>query len=92
MEDGNGVGNLIPPLAQADYMQQHADELACIIRYGLADSIKVNDKIYSEQMLGIPELDDVAITNIANYINYKWPFRENYFSITETRKQLDNCR
>ncbi|MBT8220893.1 MAG: cytochrome c [Bacteroidia bacterium] len=92
MDDGKGLGDLIPTITGTDYMKKNPNSIVCIIRYGLKDTITVEGKTYAEPMLGIPELDDIAITNIANYINYRWPYRSEYLTIADTRKILDTCR
>ena len=89
--EGEGFGDLYPPLADSDYLKNHAGDLTCMIRNGMWDTITVNGKIYDEPMSAIPRLDDVAITNINNYINYRWPYRDGMVMITEVRKELEGC-
>ena len=62
MQDGAGLRGLIPPLANADYLKNNQESLACVIRYGLKGTIIVNGKEYNTQMAGIPEINDVQIT------------------------------
>jgi len=89
--EGEGFGDLYPPIAGSDYLKNHAGDLTCMIRNGMWDTITVNGKVYSEPMPEIPQLDDVAITNINNFINYKWPYREEMVTITEVREELQSC-
>ncbi len=92
MEDGSGLGQLIPPLAGADYLREHNLETACIIRYGLVDSIVVNGKQYGEQpMAGIKELSDFQIINIMNYINQAWGNDYGFVKLADVRDQLSTC-
>lgn len=71
-EDGAGVGALVPPLADADFLVKYRDRLPQIVRHGLKDTIVVNGKTYAENMPGIPTLTDVEIANILNYVQYRW--------------------
>ncbi len=92
MEDGSGLIGNIPPLANADYLTKHADKIACIIRYGITDPIEVNGKTYTTPMAGVPELKDVEIANIINYINHEWGNDNGYTTIKQVQTQLENCK
>jgi len=91
MEDGTGLKGNIPPLAGADYLINHADKLPCIIRYGINEEMVVNGETYHAPMEGIPQLKEVEIANIINYINHEWGNNNGYTSIQAVRKQLETC-
>ena len=91
MDTGAGLGALIPPLANADYLAQHRDALPCVLRHGLADSIVVNGRAYAEKMPGVPQLSEVAITNILNYINHSWGNQNPPYRLDEVRELLQRC-
>lgn len=91
MKDGSGLGANIPPLAGADYLKSNAHLLPCIIRYGISEEIVVNGKTYTTPMVGIPQLKDVEIANIINYINHAWGNDNGYTTIQEVQKQLEQC-
>jgi mono/diheme cytochrome c family protein len=91
MEDGSGLEGNIPPLAQADYLADHQDQLACIIRYGQQDSIQVNGVTYYNAMPGVPQLSDFEIANVINYINHSWGNDLGYIQIDEVRASLERC-
>ena len=90
-EDGAGLRGLVPPLAQADYLIYNQDRLACIIRYGLKDSIIVNGRLYDQPMEGIPNLNDVEITNIINYINHSWGNDLEVVKHADIKSSLERC-
>jgi len=91
MPDGSGLKGNIPPLAGSDYVKNDPAGMACVIRYGLADSILVNGKPYGQPMAGIPQLSDFEIANIINYINHSWGNDFGYVQIGEIRKALETC-
>lgn len=91
MDNGEGLGALIPPLANSDYLKNNRDKLACIVRYGLKDTIIVNGKQYSEQMAGIPKLEDVAVVNLLNYIGHSWGNELKPYTLEEVRTMLGQC-
>lgn len=91
MDHGEGLGALIPPLAKSDYLAAHRNELPCLLRRGLGDSITVNGKIYAEKMAGLPHLSEVDIVNILNYINHAWGNDNGIFRLDEVEKCLEAC-
>jgi len=92
MDDGSGLKNLYPPLAGADYLKNNQDNLACIIRYGLADTIIVNKNIYNNPMPGVKDLNEVQITNVINYINHAWENDLQHVKVEDIQKNLLDCQ
>ncbi|MBL7802984.1 MAG: cytochrome c [Saprospiraceae bacterium] len=90
--EGKGLGALIPPLAGSDYLGAQRDILPCIVRYGLKDTITVNGKNYTEPMAGLPQLTDIEITNILNYVNNAWGNQNGVYQLGEVRQLLEKCR
>lgn len=91
MKDGSGLGALIPPLAQSDYLKNSRNELPCIIRYGIEGEITVNGQKYNQPMAGIAKLSDVDIVNIINYICVSWGNDYPIMSLPEVRSVLQEC-
>lgn len=92
MDSGEGLGALIPPVAGADYLTKNHDQLPCLIRYGLQDSIVVNGKIYAEKMPAAAQLSDIDITNVLNYVNTQLGNQNRIFTLAEVRASLEKCR
>jgi len=92
MDGGEGLGALIPPIAGSDYLGKNRDNLPCVIRHGLQDTIVVNGKIYSENMAGMPGLSDIQVTNLLNYINTTWGNKNPVYSYEEVTALLAKCR
>ena len=92
MEDGSGLEGVIPPLAQADYVRERQDQLACIIRNGLKGEIIVNGRTYNQPMVGIEVLSDWEISNIINYINHSWGNDYGYYKLEQAREGLEECK
>ncbi len=92
MENGEGLGALIPPLAGSDYLAAQRKKLPCIVRHGLQDTIEVNGTQYAEAMAGIESLSDIQITNILNYINTSWGNDLPPYRLDEVRQLLRQCQ
>ena len=92
-DNGQGLGELIPTLAQADYIGQNRAALPCILVRGLADTIVVNGKTYAGQpMPANADLNEIQVANILNYIHNSWGNQHKDFTLEEVRKQLESCR
>jgi len=92
-EDGNGLQGLIPPIRQADYLLNHQDDLACIIRHGLDTTITVNNVVYDmQQMPANDNLDEIAITNLINFINNAWGNKGKFVTTEKVKQDLEKCK
>ncbi len=91
LDHGEGLGALIPPLAGSDYLATHRDQLACIIRYGLKDTIVVNGKTYMEQMVANDKMNDIQITNLINYVLQSWGNKQPPVTFEEVEAALKKC-
>lgn len=92
MDDGVGLGALIPPIAGADYLNTHRERLPCILKYGLKDSIQVNGQVYGEEMPGVVNLSAIQITNILNFINHNWGNDNPPYRLDEVERLLQTCK
>ena len=90
--NGEGLKGLIPPLAQADYLEENADQLACIILLGMDKEIEVNGKIYDTPMAGFPELETFQVVLLINFINHSWGNDAKYTDFREVEANLQNCQ
>jgi mono/diheme cytochrome c family protein len=91
MEDGSGLKGLIPPLAKADYFRDNPAKIVCIIRKGLEGPVVVNGKTYNQKMAAIPELSDIEIANIINYVSHTWENNLGYTKMTTVQAALEKC-
>ena len=91
-EQGQGLGALIPPLANADYLIRQRSQLACILVNGLNDTIVVNGKAYyDQQMPANAQLSAIHVTNILNYIGNNWGNHNGEFSLDTVKVMLNRC-
>lgn len=89
--DGAAFEDLMPPLANSDYLVKSKAELPCIIKHGLEGEITVNGKKYDAVMGAAEQLSDVEITNIINYINNAFGNNNGYTSLDEVQASLKTC-
>ncbi len=72
MEDGNGMPEVNPPLAKADYMKRPAKDIISVILKGSTGSLTVNGKKYVGAMPAQEYLSDEQIADVLNYAKNSW--------------------
>ena len=90
MEDGSGLGSLIPPLAHTDYSYPDGANIVCVITQGLEGPITVNGKEYNGVMPPAT-LNDVQLHNLINYINNAWGNKTEYVTIEDVASMKAVC-
>lgn len=72
MENGQGLGRLIPPLANSDYLLKNRSDLPRTIKYGINGPMIVNNIEFNQPMPANPDLTDLEIAEILTYIGNTW--------------------
>ena len=88
LDEGTGVGQLIPPLAASDWLRENQADATRSLRYGQQGEIVVNGVTYDHEMPANEELTDFQIVNIMNYINQAWGNDFGTVTVTEAREWL----
>jgi len=91
MDNGEGLKNLIPPLAGADYLSTHAHELACIIKHGMRGEMVVNGISYNQAMPANESLSEIEIANLVNYIRSEWGNNLPRIPLNQIQQDLKAC-
>ena len=72
MENGEGLAETFPPLAQSDYLMKETKKSIAIVLEGGADEIVVNGKTYSAPMPAFSSLNDQEVADVLNYVRNTW--------------------
>ena len=91
-ENGEGLGALIPPLKEADYLRKNKSQLTCIIRNGLKDTIRVNGKTYTSQMPAQTQLAPIEIAEVITYITNSFGNKQGIYHTEKVDSDLGSCR
>ncbi|AFC25726.1 c-type cytochrome [Saprospira grandis] len=91
-DQGEGLEELIPPLAQADALMQAGTAAACWVRYGLHGPILVNGQEFDNEMPENKALSAVEITNVLNYVRNSWGNKGEFLQLDQVQEQLLNCQ
>jgi mono/diheme cytochrome c family protein len=89
--EGNGMSNLYPPIAGSQIISDKG-RLACIIQYGMSDTIIVNGKKFSRPMPPNPKLTEIEIAEIVSFVSMKWGKDSVYTPIEFVHKALAACK
>jgi mono/diheme cytochrome c family protein len=90
-KNGAGLGLLYPPLNKSDFMDNHFEEVICIMRNGIEGELIVNGKSFNKQMKGITTLTDLEIAEIATYIFNTWERQHGIVEVQEASRILALC-
>lgn len=88
LEEGQGLRQLIPPLAGSDYLRDRPGDVVRGIRHGMEGPMEVNGVVYNYPMPGNTELSEFQIVNIVNYINQAWGNDYGMITVQQTRDWL----
>lgn len=91
-KNGEGLGLLIPPLTDTLFLKANKKELGCYIRFGLKKEIRINNKIYNENMPADDHLSDMEIAQITVYVTNSFGNNAGYYSVLEANTDLKNCK
>lgn len=87
MEDGSGLGKLIPHLDSSKLTLSDPAKLVCLIRNGLP----VN-KLTGQQMPANRKMNEVEMTNLVNFLGSKYASNPQTVIVPEVKKMLSGCQ
>ena len=67
LDQGEGIEDVYPPLAKADYLMADKKRAIQQVLYGATGEMKVNGKTYNTEMTGF-DLTDQQASDVVNYI------------------------
>lgn len=91
-ENGEGLGELAPPLTDTVFLKENKNRLACFIKNGLEGPITVGGKVYDEKM---PDEKDMAAIDIAQllvYITNSFGNKQGMYKNEQVTADLKNCK
>lgn len=89
--NGKGLGRLYPPLDQSDFMNNHFEEVICIIKYGRQGALMVNGVDYNMTMKANLTLTELEVAEITTYIYNTWSHKKGLIDVSETSRILSVC-
>lgn len=90
MEKGEGLGTLIPPLKNSDYLLNDVLGAARTIKYGLRGPIQVNGIDYNQPMPANPDMTSFEIHELLIYISNAWGNESKVISLSEVENLIQS--
>jgi mono/diheme cytochrome c family protein len=91
-ENGEGLGQLAPPLTDSVFLKTNKSRLACFIKNGANESLMIHGKEYKEKMPAFPELADIDVAQVMVYITNSFGNKQGFVPYSEVSKDLQNCK
>lgn len=88
MPEGKGLGQLIPPLAQSDYLLDDLSRAARIVKYGQKGPIVVGGKNYNQPMPANPDLTNQEVQMLLAYVGNAWGNTSEIMEVAQIQKAL----
>lgn len=89
--NGEGLGELAPPLTDSLFLQQNKAKLACYIKNGANEPMLINGKTYHEKMPAFTELHDIDIARLVVYITNSFGNKQGMYTYQQVAKDLQQC-
>ena len=90
-KNGKGLGLVYPPVDQSDFMDQHLEDVICLIKYGRKGEITVNGKTYHQPMPGVPSLTELEVAEICTFLYNHWGRNRGIIEVPMVTQTLDKC-
>ncbi|KLT66884.1 cytochrome c [Pedobacter sp. BMA] len=91
-KNGEGLGELAPPLTDSIFLKTNKSRLACMIRNGANESLLISGKTYKEKMPAFPELADIDVAQVMVFITNSFGNNQGFVPYKEVSVQLQSCR
>ncbi len=91
-ENGEGLGELAPPLTDSVFLKTNKDHLACIIKNGANGPVVIHGKEYTEKMPAFPELTDIDVAQVMVYLTNSFGNNQGFVPYKKVAEQLQNCK
>lgn len=90
--EGQGLARLYPPLTDTTFLKTNKTRLACIIKYGLNDTISVNGVEFAGQMPAESHLPDIDIAAVITYITNSFGNKQGLYDVANAGADLKACQ
>lgn len=91
-ENGEGLGELAPPLTDTVFLKENKAKLACMIKNGTSEPITIHGKKYQGKMPNFPTLHDIDIAQVMVYITNSFGNNQGMYNYQKVSTDLQNCK
>ncbi len=90
-KDGEGLGELAPPLTDSVFLKANKADLACIIKNGSNKEMIINGKKYDGKMPSF-NLATIDIAQVTVYITNSFGNKQGMYTYEQVAKDLSTCK
>ncbi|MFD0941140.1 c-type cytochrome [Pedobacter boryungensis] len=90
--NGEGLGELAPPLTDTTFLKENKVKLACIIKNGSSEGVVINGKSYQGKMPAFSKLHDIDVAQLVVYITNSFSNKQGMYTYEQVAKDLENCK
>jgi len=90
-EQGEGLGNLYPPLTDTAFIRNKRAALPCIVKYGLHEKLTINERFFDTAMPGNGTLSPQEIAYILTYVGNSFGNELGLVHTEEITNSLTTC-
>lgn len=91
-ENGEGLGQLAPPLTDTVYLKENKSQIACIIKNGMNKPIVINGKTYEGKMPAFAELENIDIAQVLVYVTNSFGNKQGMYKHQLVEEDLKKCK
>lgn len=91
-KEGTGLGELYPPVAKSDYVDNNLESVICIMKNGISGPLEVNGVVYNQPMPGVMGITSLEIAEIATYMYNSWGREGDMISVKKVDELLKSCK
>lgn len=91
-KNGEGLGELAPPLTDTVFLKANKQQLACYIKNGANQPMLINGKTYQEKMPAFKDLHDIDVAQVIVYVTNSFGNKQGMYKYEKVAIDLNNCQ
>ena len=89
--NGEGLGELAPPLTDTVFLKDNKSKLACFIKNGVNEQMVINGKTYHEKMPAFKQLENIDIAQVIVYVTNSFGNKQGMYQHQLVENNLGEC-
>lgn len=90
--NGEGLGELAPPLTDTVFLKENKEQLACFVKNGVNKPMVINGKTYQEKMPAFKQLEHIDIAQVIVYITNSFGNNQGMYQQQKVESDIENCK